>query len=243
VKPTPRDLEAQEAADQRGHLVAPKADSVSELEPEVAVLQALAWHLARLEARVEGSAEPLRPVYVGHEWAEGTKPARYPSLVVLGRFASPRDALLGIPYETDGRDVISDDEQWGLWRVGEDVGEAIVHVFAGHKPQRDALAAAVQDALSGNLDTLQSLGLPLPEAFLPPPFVGLFRPADFPRARVTLAGRAIPVSDAQAAQGGPWRADIPFVWQAPRLAARRRLPDLQSEVRVTVRTAGSTTET
>lgn len=241
MKPTQRDLEAQQLADQRGHLVTPTADSLSELEPEEAVLLALAWHLGRIEARVEGSAEGLRPRYVGHEWAEGTKPAQYPALVVLGRITAPRDALVSVPFTIGDQDVISADDQWGLWRVGEDIGEGIVHVFASHKPQRDALLAAVQDALSGNLDTFQGLGLPLPEAFLPEPFRALFAPAAFPRARVSLAGQGAPVDDALAAAGGVWRADVPFTWQAPRLAARRRIPDLAAAVTVTV--ASSSPET
>lgn len=241
MKPTQRDLEAQQLADQRGHLVVPTADSLSELEPEEAVLLALAWHLGRVEARVEGSAEGLRPRYVGHEWAEGTKPAQYPALVVLGRITSPRDAILAIPCVVGGQDVISADNQWALWRVGEDIGEGVVHVFASHKPQRDALLAAVQDALSGNLDTLQGLGVPLPEAFLPEPFRALFAPEAFPRARVSLARAGAPVDDGLAAQGGVWRADVPFTWQAPRLSARHRLPDLAATL--TVRVASSTPET
>lgn len=237
MKPTDRDLQAQRAIDALGLAPLPTADSVAELEPEMAVRVALAWHLARIEAHVEGSPQPLRPAYIGEEWAEGVQPSKLPSLVVLGRSARQGDATLGIPYrDADGRDVISTDERWGLWRVGEDVGDGMVHVFAAHAPQRDALANAVQDALSGNLDTLQSIGLALPEAALPPAFAGLFAPEAFPRARVALAGQATPVDDGLAAQGGTWRADVPFTWQAPRLAARARIPDLRSEVVVTVAT-------
>lgn len=235
MKPSERDRQAQQLATDAGLLPFPTADSVAELEPEKAVQVALSWHLARVEARVEGSPEPLKPRYAGSEWAQGTQPAQYPSLVVLGRTTTRRDAILGVPYlDADRRDVVSPDEQWALWRVGEDVGEAMVHIFASHEVQRDALANAVEDALQGNLDSLQALGLPLPEAFLPEPFRALFAPEAFPRARVALAGQATPVDDGLAAAGGVWRADVPFTWQAPRLAARRRIHDLAATLDVRV---------
>lgn len=231
MKPSARDQQAQQLALEARALVRPPT---AELTPDRAVRLALAWWLAGLEARVEGSSRPLKPAYAGSEWAEGVKPANYPSLVVLPRSIRQRDALVGLPYQLDGRDLISADEAWGLWRVGEDVGEGVVHVLASHAPQRDALASAVQDALQGNLDTLQSLGLPLPEAALPAPFQGLLEPGQFPRARVSLAEAASNVDDELAAAGGIWRADVAFTWQAPRLAARSRIPDLRSEVIVSV---------
>jgi hypothetical protein len=230
VRPTARDLDAQRLADERGHLGITPVEGVAELEPEMAVRVALAWHLARTEAHVEGSLQPLRPAYVGEEWARGTQPSAYPSLVVLGRTVRQRDTILAVPYEVDGQDVISLDNAWALWRVGEDTGEGVVHVHASHAPQRDALANAVADALSGDLDRLQGIGLPLPEATLPRVFRGLLATARFPRARVALASAPIPVDDGAAAAGGVWRADVVFTWQAPRLAARRRLPDLAAEV-------------
>jgi len=234
MKPSPRDLQAQQALDALNLSPYPTGDSVSELTPERAVRVALAWHLGRIEARVEGQSSPLRPRYVGDEWARGTEPAVYPSLTVLSRSTRPMDAQFGVPFRLDGRDLLSADETWALWHQGEDVGDGLVHIFAAHKPQRDALAHAVQDALGGNLDTLQSLGLALPEAALPLAFQGVLPVAQLPRCRVALAGPSTPVDDALAASGGAWRADVPFTWQAPRLAARRRIPDLRSEVAVSV---------
>ena len=231
MRPSARDLQARALADARGLLPLPNA---SELEPEMAVRVALAWHLERIEAYVEGSPQPLRPAYVGEEWARGTVPSAYPSLVVLGRTVSQRDMIQGIPYEIDGQDVISPDDAWALWRVGEDTGEGVVHVLASHSPQRDALANAVEDALSGDLDRLQSIGLPLPEAALPRPLQGVLPPARLPLARVALSGAPVPVDDGVAAAGGVWRADVTFRWQAPRLVARRRIPDLRAEVAVSV---------
>lgn len=231
MRPSARDQQAQQLALEAGRLVRPLT---AELTPERAVRVALAWWLAGLEARVEGSGQPLRPAYVGDQWSDGVRPASYPSLVLLPRSTQQRDALVAVPCQIGGRDLISVDEAWALWRVGEDVGEGVVHILANHAPQRDALASAVQDALQGNLDTLQSLGLPLPEAALPEPFRGLLEPGQFPIARVTLATAATNVDDELAAAGGVWRADVAFAWQAPRLAARTRIPDLRSEVTVSV---------
>lgn len=231
MKPSPRDQQAQDAALAAGRLVRPLS---AELSPERAVRVALGWWLAGLEATVEGSPQPLRPAYVGDQWAEGVKPSAYPSIVVLPRSATQRDALVAVPYQLDGRDLISADDAWGLWRVGEDTGEGVVHVLASYASHREALAHAVQDALQGNLDTLQSLGLPLPEAALPEPFRRLLEPSQFPLARVSLSEPALNVDDELAAAGGVWRADVAFRWQAPRLAARARIPDLRSEVFVSV---------
>jgi hypothetical protein len=144
------------------------------------------------------------------------------------------DAEIGVPMQVGGHDLISPDEAWALWHQGEDVGEGIVHVFAAHKPHRDALARAVEDALGGSIDKLQSLGLALPEAFLPTPFREVLPVERLPRCRVALASSSSPVDDGLAASGGVWRADVPFFWQAPRLAARRRLPDLAAEVVVSL---------
>lgn len=234
MKPSSRDLSAQQLATDAGLLTVPSADDTAELSPERAVLVALGWHLGRVEVHVEGTARPLKPARVTSEWPQGTAPASYPWLTVLGRTRTERDAMTGIPFRLAGQDVISADEAWGLWRVGEDVGEGVVHVFASYEAHRSALAHAVEQALTGNLDTLQGLGLPLPEAFLPPPFRGLLDPRAFPLARVSLAGPGAPIDDDLGAAGGVWRADVPFTWQAPRLAARRRLPDLRGEVTVTV---------
>ncbi len=234
MKPSARDLQAQAALDALGLSPYPTGDSVAELTPARAVRVALAWHLARLQARVEGQSSPLSPRYVGDEWKRGVEPAVYPSLIVLSRSTREMDAQVEVPMRLDGRDLISTDEAWALWHQGEDVGDGVVHVFAAHKPQRDALAHAVEDALGGNLDTLQSLGLALPEAFLPPSFQGVLPVERLPRCRVALAGSSTPVDDGLAASGGAWRADVPFSWQAPRLAARRRIPDLRSEVTVSV---------
>lgn len=231
--PSPRDLQAQAALDALGLSPYPTGASVAELTPARAVRVALAWHLARLEARVEEGA-PLRPVYTGDEWKRGTEPAAYPSLVVLSRSTREMDAEIGVPMQLDGRDLISPDEVWALWHQGEDAGEGVVHVFAAHKPQRDALARAIEDTLGGSIDRLQSLGLALPEAFLPTPFREVLPVERLPRCRVALAGPSSPVDDGLAASGGVWRADVPFFWQAPRLAARRRIPDLRSEVVVSV---------
>ena len=234
MKPSARDLAALLVVDQAGLTNVPTADSVSELAPEQAVETALAWHLARVEARVEGNAQPLKPVRVDDQWAEGTDPTRYPALCVRGRTSTPRDAITGVPVQVDGQDVISDDGRWALWSVGEDVGEGFVHVFATYKAHRNALRRSVEEALSGDLNALTSLALPLPEAALPPPFVGLFDPAQFPRVRISLGGQSDNVDDESAAAGGIWRADVPFRWQAPRLSARPRIPDLKSALGVQI---------
>lgn len=229
MRPTERDQQARAA---QPSTLAPLS-ACSELRPARAVRLALAWHLQELRAHVEGGSV-LQPAHVGDEWARGTEARSLPSLVVLERVTRERDALVGVPYQLDGRDLLSADGAWSLWHQGEDVGEGVVHVFAAHAPQRDALARAVEDALSGNLDALQSIGLALPEAILPPPFQGLLTPDRFPRCRVALGGPSTPVDDALASSGGIWRADVPFVWQAPRFAARRRLSDLAAEVVVSV---------
>lgn len=238
---TARDDAALELATLAGDLVVPRADTVAELTPERAVLTSLARHLARLEARVEndnGAPTGLRFVSVSSRWPQGTDAARYPSATVLSVTSTEWATKIGSPVrDSEGRDVISADDQQALWLLGEDTGLACVHIFATNEPHRGALRQAVQDALFGSIDQRKGLRLPLPEAFLPPAFQGLLEPSSFPRGYVAF-DRSELVADDQAGAGGMWRADVFVRWQAPRIAARPRIADLRTETTVRVLPAG-----
>lgn len=234
---SPRDQQALDAARASGALPLPSADWLSELEPERAVMIGLARHLAGLEAVVEnvrGEPSRLGLVAVRDEWPEGTDPARYPAATLLPQTTTPWDAKTGIPYRVGDEDVVSPDERWGLWRLGEDVGTGVVHLFASYKAHRNALLSAVSQALFGSLDPLQGLALPLPEILLPAPFRGLLPVEALPKAYVSLADGGGPVDDESAGASGLWRADVYFRWQAPRLAARPRIADLRTDLTVRV---------
>lgn len=242
---SPRDQAALELATAEGWLHTPTVDDTAELTPARAVAVALATHLARVQGRIEDGGGPGQRVAFARvldAWPTGQEPAHYPALHLEDRAVSAWDAQLGIPEVIDGQDVLSADGAWGLWRMGEDTGELVVHIFALHQPPRDALAAAVEQALfGGRPDRLQGLALPLPEAALPPPFHGLLEPARFPRAYVRLLEGARPVEDQDAGAGGVWRADLVVAWQAPRWAARPALPDMQNEITVRVGPPGQET--
>lgn len=240
---SPRDAAALELATASGALTVPTVDSLSELTPERAVMIGLARHLARLEARVEagaaGAETRLTFRFVRDEWPQGQEPAQYPSATLLPQTSTEWDAITGVPVVgADGLDVISADDAWGLWRLGEDVGVGVVHVFALFESHRNALVNAVEQALFGDLDRLQALALPLPEILYPPPFRGLFEPSAFHKARVAFKTGGGPVDDDEAGVGGVWRGDVYFTWQAPRFAARQRLFDLRTETTVRVGPAG-----
>jgi hypothetical protein len=232
-----RDREAFDAARAAGDLPTITAEVVSELTPEKAVLIGLARHLALVEARVEnpqGAATTVRFVKMRDDWPAGPEPSQYPCATLLPQVTSEWDAITGVPVQIDGKDVISDDGAWALWKLGEDVGTAIVHVFACYEAHRDALCAAVEQALFGSLDRLQGLALPLPEDLLPPPFRGLLAVEDRPKARVAFEKGGGAVDDEGTGAGGVWRGDVFFRWQTSRYAARPRIADLANDVRVRV---------
>jgi hypothetical protein len=238
---TARDDAALELATLAGDLVVPTADTVAEMTPERAILRSLARHLARIEARVEnegGAPTGLRFKTVSDRWPQGTAVATYPSATLLPVTSTEWATKIGQPVrDAQGRDVISDDGQQALWLLGEDTGLGCIHVFTTNEPHRGALRQAVQDALFGSIDRRKGIRLPLPEAFLPPAFQGLLDPFAFPRGYVAFDHSEL-VADDQAGASGMWRADLFFRWQAPRIAARSRLPDLRTEITVRVLPAG-----
>lgn len=235
-QPSPRDVAARQALEALGMLTPPAPEVSAELSPERSVMLAMAWHIGRIEARVEmphGGDRALRFRAVRFDWPRGTEPASYPAATVLPQTTTPSDAQVCTPVQDAGGDIISADERWALWHVGEDVGEGLVHIFAAHQAHRDALAKAVEDAMHGDLDTLFGIALALPEMALPAPFRSVLEPAAFPRIHAWLHASDAP-GEREAGETGIWRADVRFRWQAPRLLARARIPDLQTDVVVHV---------
>jgi hypothetical protein len=223
----------------RGALTVPTADGGTDLSPEEAVFSALARHLSRIEARVESGRgdrhTALRFVDVNPRWKDAWRAAAYPSAAISSRSVNEWAAEVGRPMPhpaRTGEDLFSADGEWALWDVGEDDGEGVVVIAASYEPHAKALAEAVRDALFGDLDRQQGITLPLPEAFLPAPFRGLLLAEQLPVARVAFRGHE--GTSEQDGESGVWRADIRFHWQAPRVAARKRIPDLIPKTSVQV---------
>jgi hypothetical protein len=240
LRPTADDIAARQALEAAGILRAPVAGETVELTPERAVFLALAWHLAETEATVErdnGGFEALRFAEARDSWPDQWEPSDLPAAVIQSEFVRESDALIGTPCRIAGEDVVTD--ELGLWVKGEDTGEARVTIFAAYQPHADALRAAVEKALEGDLNKFQSLILPLPQAAIPEAFRDRFAGADALRVRLFLARSTGAKSAALEDQGitNRWRADVRFGWQALRLTARLRIPDLVATATVTVETS------
>ncbi len=226
-----RDQQALDSATTRGLVLVPSPARCSELSPEQAVFRSLGRHLTRLEASLDdevlGTTKALRFRNVRDEWPEAWEPSLYPIGVINSEITHESDCIVGKPaHGRDGTDIITEDGAWALWNLGEDVGDARVIIFAAYSSHAKALAQGVRDALTGDLDKRRRIVLPLPEAYLPPPFRTQFAVADFPVCAIALRGGGDNGADPIKSPGGAWRIDVRFTWQAPSLAARARIPDL-----------------
>lgn len=229
------DQAAFDAAVASGLVQIPTADAVAELVPRQAVLTALQRLLERAEGRVEnpsGASKAIAFKRVLISWPSSWEPSVYPLAAIDIDVTDEMDAVAGVPVRIGDEDVISPDDRWALWRRGEDVGEGTISVFATYEPQANALGAAVEDALGGNLDTRMAAVIPLPDAALPAPFQGRGDIGQVCRVQM-IAGGTAPQTE-QSVAANIWRVDVRFSWQAPRLAARRRIPDLVPIVDVVV---------
>lgn len=237
LRPTADDLAARQALEASGILRAPLAGETVELSPERAVFLALSWHLAEVEATIErnnGGHDALRFAETRDSWPDQWEPSDLPAAVLQSEFVRETDVLVGTPARIDGEDVVTD--ELGLWVRGEDTGEGRVTLFAAYQSHADALRTAVERALEGDLDKFQSLILPLPQAAIPEAFRDRFAGANALLVRVFLAPSTGTRAAALEDQGitNRWRADVRFGWQALRLTARPRIPDLVATATVTV---------
>lgn len=230
-----RDQVALDRATTAGWLNVATAAIAPELSPEHAIMTTLARHLERVESGLVVDDKPLRFADVLDRWPDSWKGARYPRAVLLQATSRERDAVQDTPVRdvddvTGERvDVISDDDKWALFQSGEDTGEGAVAVFANYHPQAEALAEAVRQSLAGDLSRAFRAWLPLPEAALPAPF----------RARTAVGAVSILGGSSRANLAGDmtanvWRVDVRFAWQAPRLVARARIPDLKPQPTTTI---------
>ena len=224
----PRDKAAWDAFAVAGKFHVPTVDDVPEITTERAVFEAVAVLLEQIRARVEhvddsatASAKAFTRVLV--DVPTGDTPAAYPTAYLDSVSVSDLDTVVDRPVIEDGEDVVTD--TYALWRRGEDTGDASVKVFATTEPESTALATAVREALSGNLDTWSSAILPMPVRSLPPPFRDHFPPERMPSARVTPAdSRSAPTVDPES---GVWSVDVDFSWAATRYVARPRIADFR----------------
>lgn len=222
---TQDDDEALEAFTQAGRCFVPAPVSMSELSPERAVFEALGAHLRRIQASVEGSSDQTAPAFkiVWTNPPSNSDVATYPSASIRRVSIEEKDAITGTPYlDENGNDIVSDDGQFGLWQVGEDVGVLLVEVVAGYSLVTDALSRAVEDALSAADGAKEGAVLPLPLAFVPEMF----------RSKMTIPIRPLCLLHIEAsgaaqdvAQGdGRFTNEVRAMWQAPRLACKPFLP-------------------
>lgn len=225
-----RDQLALDEATSSGALTVPDADAVPALTPFQAVVLSLARHIARVEGVVvdELGSSVIQFVEINDIWPNDADPSHYPSASILPQITREGDAVTCVPFVYNDEDVVTDTH--ALWKLGEDTGIAIIHVFATSINERDAMLAAVKQALYGALDRLQGLTLPLPEASLPPPFIGQLPIERLPHAYVRHIEGSGTLNDALPSTAGIWRGDLSFQWQAPRWAMRPRLPDLHIDI-------------
>lgn len=230
---TARDKAALDAFTANGQAFVPSAASKGELSPQHGAFVSLARHLARLSVAVDsGDASPAKALSfktVFEHWPESWVPSAMPSATLDAVFTDEIRTMVRTPLmSADGTDILSADGLWGLWLVGEDQGEGNVSIFTAFHAHTHALHEAVVEALQGDLDTTFSLQLPMPEAFIPPPFRAQMGIADFPICDISAANRSESggAENEGQARSNAWRMDVRFRWRAPRIEARPRLNDL-----------------
>lgn len=243
-----RDVQALDLAVAGGRVDTVGGGLVAELEPERAVFEVVAFHLARCRGRLEdlsgrGLHQELSFALVSHKWREAwaavSGPDSYP-LAILDSETADELYAMGERPEPDpaapSLDWIAPDDSAALWRRGEAYGDARVMIWATYEPQVKAMASAVRRALRGGHASPGVAVLPLPEAFLPTAFQGVLAPALFPTCKVyPLMPSSTPESDAEeGAEEGAWRCDVRFHWQAPLFVARPRLADFDPRFTIQV---------
>ena len=230
---SPRDAAAFEAFQQAGRFYVPTAVSVSEYDTEHGVRDALAVVLQQISARVEhldGSdfkTVAFKAVFTDEPLA--SDPAVYPAAYLEPISSSELDAMQFVPArDADGDDIVTD--EWALWKLGEDTGEANVKIFTTTEVEAHAMAQAVRETIAGNIDRNVGAQLPMPVRYLPAPFRDAFPAASTPSCHLTLNdSRGRPVAGAE---GGVWTVDIEFAWRATRFTARPRIADFRPFVTV-----------
>lgn len=229
-----RDLEAFAAFAEARKFVVPSAVSVAEHDTEYGVLTSLAHVLRQVSARVEhldGSEHrelSFKAVFTDEPLA--SDPAKYPAAYLEPILSTELDSMSFVPVrDACGDDIVTD--EWALWKLGEDKGEANVKIFTTTEVEARAMAQAVRETLAGDIDRAVGAWLPMPVRYLPEPFREAFPPASMPACHLTLndsRGRPTP-----GAESGVWTVDIEFAWRATRFTARSRLPDFRPFVTVT----------
>lgn len=227
-----RDQAAFEAFATAGKFHVATSLPVAEHDTEHGVFLALAHVLRQVSARVEHADDgdtfkTLSFAVVHDDEPLQSDTPRYPAAYLESLTAAELDAMILGPVteEEDGErvDVVTD--EWALWKLGEDSGEANVKIWATTEVETRAMAHAVRETLAGDIDTFVSMILPMPERYLPPPFRGRFAPEQTPSCAITLRdsrGRPTP-----GAEAGVWSVDIEFGWRATRFTARPRIADFR----------------
>ena len=230
---TSRDKAALDAFTASGQAFVPTPAGIGELSPQHGAFVSLARHLARLGVSVDSgdasAAKTLSFKTVFEHWPEAWVPSAMPSATLDVVYTSELRTLARAPImNADGSDILSADGLWGLWLMGEDEGEGNVSIFTAYHAHTHALREGVMAAMSGDLDTTFSLQLPMPEAFVPPPFRAQLGVSDFPICEYSVLNRSESsgADNEGQARSNAWRMDVRFRWRAPRIAARPRLSDL-----------------
>jgi hypothetical protein len=192
----------------------PEASSLSELDPAQAVFESLAALLRRVRVTVEGSFDPIqfKAVYTAapNAWDRAT----FPACAIDDISTNQYQVTQCTPWTDRGRDIESGG--FALWQVGEDTGLAKVTVVAATNPEARALAESVRQCLFSDIDNRRGVRLPMPQAFIPPPFRGMVSPV----CRLLLAEGGGSITDVEGPKEGLYRVEVRFTWQAQRISAR-----------------------
>lgn len=216
---TPADDAALDQLIRTRDIFLPQVISISELDPEQAVFEALGALISRLSVVVEGGQSSIEFKSVYTSSPNAWDPAVFPSAAIDDIETHQYQVVQCTPARFhNGDDVIFG--KWALWDVGEDVGKAKVTIVAATNPEARALAEAVRQCLFADLNENRSSRLPMPRAFLPDPFRGKVHKF----CRVTFIEGGGSIRDTDSPQQGLYRVEVRFSWQAPRISARPVLP-------------------
>lgn len=227
---TPNDDAALDALIKQRIAFVPAASSLSELDPAQAVFESLAALLRRVRVTVEGSFDPIvfRAVYTAAPNAWDA--AKFPACAIDDITTNQYQVTQCTPWFEGDNDIKAGG--FALWQVGEDTGLAKVTIVAATNPEARALAEAVRQCLFSDLDNRRGVRLPMPQAFLPPPFRGMVSPV----CRLLLAEGGGSITDVEGPKEGLYRVEVRFTWQAQRISARPIVDALNVAFDVTTET-------
>ena len=193
----------------------------AEITAERGTFIVLQQTISKLTALVENGEEITFKQVLNEEpaaWDAG----QYPTAAIVADNVSEADAVNGIPFEVNDKEIFSENGEFALWEVGEDYGDAHVAIVAGSSPEANALAECVRQLFWQDIDSSTILSLPLPLSYVPAPFRFAFAKSRL-RCDIWQSDKSSDTAGSSTSEKR-YQRNIHFHWKAPRIIGRPALP-------------------